>query len=261
MTVGIGLLIGWVYQVSVSVSEQQIAHQRSGRPATVAPTPGMVFVGQITGIFDAQWSDPSTAAIDYAYVPLGRRYALASGLMEISYASGARVILQGPCVYEVVSKTGGYLAIGKVTARVEREERGEGRGKKDGGEKPGKSPVSNKQSSSSFPLPAPSPSPLSPLPSSPFALRPPSSPIWGPSSASRSTNPGAARPTFSGARSRCVSPTEMPRRFLWRRTNRPESIPARFGLRKSFVKRVQRLRLCARCPGRLRSSCTTRASV
>ena len=29
------------------------------------------------------------------YVPLGRKYALASGLMEISYDTGTKVILEG----------------------------------------------------------------------------------------------------------------------------------------------------------------------
>ena len=123
VTVAIGLLIGWAYQVSVS--EQQIAHEHSGRPTPTIgpPAPGMVYVGQITGTFDCRWAD-SAGASNYAYVPLGRRYALASGLMEISYDSGAKVIMQGPCVYEVASRTGGYLAIGRVTARVEKKAEG-----------------------------------------------------------------------------------------------------------------------------------------
>ena len=68
--------------------------------------PKRSLVGQITGTFDCQWADASTAAIDDAYVPLGRRYALASGLMEISYDTGAKVILQGPCIYQVESGIG-----------------------------------------------------------------------------------------------------------------------------------------------------------
>ncbi|MBN1393450.1 MAG: NPCBM/NEW2 domain-containing protein, partial [Pirellulales bacterium] len=60
--------------------------------------------------------------------PLGREYALASGLMEITYKSGARVILEGPCAYQVDSSAGGFLARGKLTARI--GERGEGRGEK-----------------------------------------------------------------------------------------------------------------------------------
>ncbi|MBN1394911.1 MAG: hypothetical protein JW959_07805, partial [Pirellulales bacterium] len=50
--------------------------------------------------------------------PLGREYALASGLMEITYKSGARVILEGPCAYKVDSSAGGFLAIGKLTANI-----------------------------------------------------------------------------------------------------------------------------------------------
>jgi hypothetical protein len=52
-------------------------------------------------------------------VSLGDKFALASGLMEITYDTGARVILQGPVTYEVESATGGYLSLGKLTARVE----------------------------------------------------------------------------------------------------------------------------------------------
>ena len=42
--------------------------------------------------------------------------------MEITYQSGAKVILQGPCTYEVDSAAGGFLSLGKLTARVERSE-------------------------------------------------------------------------------------------------------------------------------------------
>jgi hypothetical protein len=59
---------------------------------------------------------------------LGRKYNLISGLMEITYETGAKVILQGPCAFAVEPKTGGYLALGKLTARV--GERGEGRAKR-----------------------------------------------------------------------------------------------------------------------------------
>ena len=47
-------------------------------------------------------------------------YALASGFMEITYDTGAKVILQGPATYEVESASGGFLSLGKLTARVEK---------------------------------------------------------------------------------------------------------------------------------------------
>ncbi|MCD4726039.1 MAG: hypothetical protein K8R46_00100, partial [Pirellulales bacterium] len=88
----------------------------------------MVFVGRITGMVDVKWSDDPRylPPPDFAHVPLGRKYKLDSGLMQITYDSGAKVILEGPCTYEVESTAGGYLALGKLTARI--GNRGEGRG-------------------------------------------------------------------------------------------------------------------------------------
>ena len=39
--------------------------------------------------------------------------------MEITYNTGAKVILQGPATYGIESTSGGYLSLGKLTARVE----------------------------------------------------------------------------------------------------------------------------------------------
>ncbi|MBU4273306.1 MAG: NPCBM/NEW2 domain-containing protein, partial [Planctomycetes bacterium] len=82
--------------------------------------PEFVFVGRITGLLDVKWSDDKDflPPHGYAYVPLGHKYKLDSGLMQITYDSGAKVILQGPCTYKVESTAGGYLALGKLTARV-----------------------------------------------------------------------------------------------------------------------------------------------
>ena len=54
-------------------------------------------------------------------VSLGDKFALASGLMEITYDTGAKVILQGPVTYEVESASGGFLSLGKLTARLEKK--------------------------------------------------------------------------------------------------------------------------------------------
>ena len=66
---------------------------------------------------DCKWAG---TAFDAPGVPLGRKYELASGLVEITYDTGAKIILQGPVTYEVESGNGGYLAVGKLTARVEK---------------------------------------------------------------------------------------------------------------------------------------------
>ena len=117
---GIGLVVAAVTHVSRPV---QSAVERS--PSVIldkaAREPNMELVGRITGMVDCAWSDPASEAINGAYVPLGRKYALAAGLMEITYDTGARVILQGPVTYEVESAAGGYLSIGKLTAKLEKK--------------------------------------------------------------------------------------------------------------------------------------------
>jgi hypothetical protein len=67
---------------------------------------------------DCKWAG---AAVDSTRVTLGQKFELTSGLMEITYDTGAKVILQGPVTYEVESKNGGFLPIGKLTGTVEAE--------------------------------------------------------------------------------------------------------------------------------------------
>lgn len=117
---GVGLLIG--SQIYVSGPEQ-VARDLS--PATkdrATRNSQMPFVGRITGMVDCEWADESTAAANGAHVCLGRKYALSSGLMEITYDTGAKVTLQGPVSYEVESKNGGFICVGKLTGRVEVEQ-------------------------------------------------------------------------------------------------------------------------------------------
>lgn len=122
--VGIGLTIAAF--VHVSFVEQPLEHfvknaaSRSAQPSVV---------GQITGMADCQWSTygnqpNSNSPIRNLKSPvsLGDRIVLRSGLLQISYDTGATVILQGPVTYKVESAAGGYLAIGKLTAKLEKKE-------------------------------------------------------------------------------------------------------------------------------------------
>jgi hypothetical protein len=126
--VGIGLLIGWAWRIS---RDQQVADGKSARPpaaTAVAAKAAAPFVGQITGIVDCRWADPRTKVSERDYVPLGSEYAILSGFIEITYDGGAKVILQGPATFEIDSARGGFLSLGKLTARVEsRESRGQSR--------------------------------------------------------------------------------------------------------------------------------------
>jgi hypothetical protein len=163
--VGIGLLIGWAYQMSNPRFERRDTVQApTPGPTNVRPAAETVLVGRVTATVECQWPDPKTAVANGADVPLGREYAMLSGVMQITYNTGARVILQGPCTYHLESPNGGYLSLGRLTARVKK--RGEGRGEKE--------VAANQQSAISNHK---SPSPLSPLPSPSFAIRTPTAKI------------------------------------------------------------------------------------
>ncbi len=91
-------------------------------------------IGQITGMLDCQGTmargegketSKSPILSPQSLVALGDKFVLSSGLLEITYDTGAKVILQGPVTYEADSRDGGFLGIGKLTARLEK--RGEGR--------------------------------------------------------------------------------------------------------------------------------------
>ena len=126
---GVGLLIGSLVPVS---QPAQVARQ-SSVPSRVDAEPRMEPVGRITGMVDCQWEKGAGVRVQgsagedqkseirnqKSLVALGDKFPLASGLMEITYNTGARVILQGPVTYEVESTAGGYLSVGKLTARLE----------------------------------------------------------------------------------------------------------------------------------------------
>jgi hypothetical protein len=89
-------------------------------PAVVQPKRKLV--GEVTGLVNCRWNDSHTASYLGRRVAAGDEFAIASGLAEITYDTGAKVLLQGPVTYQVDSPRGGFLSIGKLTARVEKKE-------------------------------------------------------------------------------------------------------------------------------------------
>ena len=70
-------------------------------PSQREPEPYLV--AQISGMADCRWSKDGRPPYGYDGVPVGRRFKLDSGLLEITYRTGAKVVLQGPVTYEVES--------------------------------------------------------------------------------------------------------------------------------------------------------------
>ena len=126
---GIALSIAAIVHVS---NPTTIVKQRLPRPSARAEI--RTAVGRITGSVDCEWegsgfrgqgseaaNQKSEIISDKSVIHLGDRMGLKSGLLEITYDTGAVVILQGPVTYEVESPVGGYLSVGRLTARLEKK--------------------------------------------------------------------------------------------------------------------------------------------
>ena len=98
--------------------DQQVAKATKPEPLGPALFPHEgARTGAITGTLDCVWKD-SQLRFPESDVCVGDVFRIDAGLMEITYDSGAKVILQAPTTYTVTSKTGGYLDIGRLTAKM-----------------------------------------------------------------------------------------------------------------------------------------------
>jgi hypothetical protein len=87
------------------------------RPERTAPSAPRI-VAQITDAHDARWSAASNAPHGRAFLVAGRKLDLAAGAIEVTFATGAQVILTGPAVFRIESPAAGMLENGKLVARV-----------------------------------------------------------------------------------------------------------------------------------------------
>jgi hypothetical protein len=168
LVLSVGLAIAWAWKLPNDpwVARQSVPPTVEGRPATESRVES---IGRITGMVDCQWDNGAGRRQIQSPIPnlqslvcLGDKFVLASGLMEITYDTGAKVILQGPVAYQVESSSGGFLSVGKLTARLQKGD--------DGRRKAEQSP--NLQIPKS-----PNPKSPFPLPPSPFAVRTPTATV------------------------------------------------------------------------------------
>jgi hypothetical protein len=82
-----------------------------------------IYVAELCGGADARWSEEGMPEAD-GRLPAGRRLVLTTGVVEIAFASGTRVILEGPAEFEPLSPTSGLLSLGLLSARVPPAARG-----------------------------------------------------------------------------------------------------------------------------------------
>ena len=113
------LLGAWAHKITHV--GQMVAHDNANPPIHSADGTQFAVVGRVTGMKDCRWVDDNDGTMLGAAVSLNRKYALSSGLLEITYLGGARVTLEGPCEYTADTEAGGFLRVGKLVARVEKK--------------------------------------------------------------------------------------------------------------------------------------------
>jgi hypothetical protein len=90
--------------------------ERGPRLANGASDPK--FVARLSNAFKAQWSNGQIGGTIGSHLQAGHPYRLKSGMAEITFRSGARIVLEGPADFRIVSENSGKLYAGKLTANV-----------------------------------------------------------------------------------------------------------------------------------------------
>lgn len=88
-------------------------------PAATPRLPAGVFA-QIVALSDVAWDAETLPRHEGDGLPIGGSCAVAKGLVEIMFACGAKVVLEGPAVFEVVDGGTGKLGRGRLAATLDR---------------------------------------------------------------------------------------------------------------------------------------------
>ena len=138
VVLGVGTLAAWAWKLPCGPSLPAAGPATIEVVQTILRAAGpQTPVGQITQTIGCRWTNMmitrETPAKDLLTVSLGARYIVDAGLLEITYYSGAKVILEGPAVYEVDGSNGGFLRVGAATfLYMTAEERKGSNGRKSG---------------------------------------------------------------------------------------------------------------------------------
>ncbi len=92
--------------------------RKSNNPNRNPAHQGQRMVAQLTGTYEAEWGEGVVATQVDALLQHGYRVELEKGLVEITYLTGAKVVLEGPCDFVVDAANAGTLKHGKLTANV-----------------------------------------------------------------------------------------------------------------------------------------------
>jgi hypothetical protein len=96
-----------------------ILQHPSNQTPSAEPASQPLYVAQISGVTpDVRWGSGSASREFLLRIRRGDRLELESGLVEIDYFSGAKIILHGPCVFVPTAPSAGRLMSGQLTGLV-----------------------------------------------------------------------------------------------------------------------------------------------
>ena len=116
--------LGWVAAAACLVLGLYLFWQRPARDSSTASLPPGEYVARLTGAKDCRWAGAAPAAQPASYLRKGQTLELAAGFAEVTFDSGAQVILEGPASLDVNSAWDATLRRGTLKANVPPEAMG-----------------------------------------------------------------------------------------------------------------------------------------
>ena len=92
---------------SIPVSHWIADRGGKNAPEKRLPVSGQEHIAKLTNWHDAVWLEGTRPPKRYPQLKLGKRLAIESGLIEITYNTGARVVIEGPAEFFVGSSVVG----------------------------------------------------------------------------------------------------------------------------------------------------------
>jgi hypothetical protein len=121
LMMGVGMLAAWMWETPSNRPAATISRaipQPVRQSAPHKDRQQRQSVGKITRMSGSKWRDEKIAE-EAKEVPVGGEYLLTSGMLEITYNTGAKVVLEGRTRYIVDSPSSGLLLVGKLTVKTE----------------------------------------------------------------------------------------------------------------------------------------------
>lgn len=110
-------VIAWgIGALAAAVVVFALVAQLAPRPTLGAVSPASV--ARLTATRDSRWQSPAAALPPGGLLLRGQRLELAAGRAEITFDSGARVMLEGPASFEINSAWDSTLRFGTLTAHI-----------------------------------------------------------------------------------------------------------------------------------------------